>query len=145
MSGTVLIAPLAEPLALAEAKDYLRIAYDGEDGLVAGLIAAARTRIEELAGVAMISRTLRVTLDRWPRDVLAKRGVRPPVRPADELIAVKVYDDSGEVDTVTDRFVLGLGRSAQLVWASGAFPWRDRLHGRVRRGAGGWRMGCGWR
>jgi uncharacterized phiE125 gp8 family phage protein len=130
MNVTVLVAPEAEPLALAEAKDYLRIAYDGEDGLVAGLIAAARARIEVLAGVAMISRTLRVTVDRWPRGAVETRSVRLPVRPADELVAVRVFDAEGEAETVTDRFVLAPGSSARLAWVSGSFPWpRQRFNG----------------
>jgi uncharacterized phiE125 gp8 family phage protein len=63
MIVTTLAAPAAEPVGLAEAKDYLRISGDGEDGLVGHLIAAARSRIEEAAGVAMITRSLRVSLD----------------------------------------------------------------------------------
>src|SRR5690348_5594094 len=110
MNITTLVAPAAEPLALAEAKDYLRIAYDGEDDLVGGLIAAARARVEALAGIAMISRTLRVTLDRWPKGTLEMRCFRLPVRPADELVAVTVYDSEGDAETVTDRFTLAPGR-----------------------------------
>jgi hypothetical protein len=34
MYVTTLVAPAGEPLGLAEAKDYLRIAYDGENSLV---------------------------------------------------------------------------------------------------------------
>jgi uncharacterized phiE125 gp8 family phage protein len=123
MIVTTLAAPAAEPLGLAEAKDYLRIAYDGEDALVSTLIAAARSRIEELAGVAMIARTLRVTLDRWPKDMITTRTLRLPVRPAGELVAVTARDAAGGPETVTDRFTLASGRSARLVWTTGAFPW----------------------
>jgi uncharacterized phiE125 gp8 family phage protein len=126
MNVTVLVAPAAEPLALADAKSYLRIAYDGEDALVAGLIAAARARIEELAGVAMISRTLRVMLHRWPSGALERRSVRLPVRPADELVAVRVFNADSEAETVTERFALSRGRAARVSWVSGAFPWPRR-------------------
>jgi uncharacterized phiE125 gp8 family phage protein len=126
MNVTTLIAPAAEPLGLAEAKEYLRIAYDGENGLVTALIAGARARIEELAGVAMISRTLRVTLDRWPVRTAQTRVVRLPVRPAGELVAVRVFDAEGVAETVTARFALAPGRAARLVWTSGAFPWPGR-------------------
>ena len=130
MNVTTLVAPAAAPLGLAEAKDYLRIAYDGEDGLVAGLIAAARSRIEEAARVAMITRTLRVTLDRWPLRTVETRVVRLPVRPADGLVAVRVRDAENNAETVTGRFTLAPGRSARLVWTSGAFPWpRARANG----------------
>lgn len=128
MHVTTLVAPAAEPLGLAEAKEYLRIAYDGENSLVTTLIAGARARIEDLAGVAMISRTLRVTLDRWPVRTVETRVLRLPVRPAGALLAVRVFDDGGVAETVTDRFALTTGRAARLVWTNGAFPWPGRRH-----------------
>jgi uncharacterized phiE125 gp8 family phage protein len=42
MHITTLVAPAAEPVGLAEAKEFLRIGYDAEDALVEGLIATAR-------------------------------------------------------------------------------------------------------
>jgi uncharacterized phiE125 gp8 family phage protein len=122
MNVTTLVAPAAEPLGLAEAKEYLRIAYDGEDPLVSGLIAAARSRVEEAAGVAMIVRTLRVTMDDWPPGTMTTRVLRLPVRPAGELVAVRVFDAEGVAEVVTGRFTLAPGRAARLVWTSGAFP-----------------------
>jgi uncharacterized phiE125 gp8 family phage protein len=123
MNVTTLAGPATEPLGLAEAKDYLRIAYGGEDALVTGLIAAARSRIEELARVAMISRTLRVTKDRWPQRTMETRVFRLPVRPAGALVAVRVFDAEAVPETVTDRFTLSPGRAARLVWTNGRFPW----------------------
>lgn len=128
MIVTTLAPPAAEPVGLAEAKEYLRIGGDGEDGLVGSLIAGARARIEALASVAMITRTLRVTMDWWPRGAIEKRTVVMPVRPADELVAVRVFNGSGVAQTVTDRFTLARGRSARLVWVGGAFPWPGQRH-----------------
>lgn len=122
MNVTVLTAPAAEPVSLADAKAYLRIAYDGEDDLVASLVAAARSRVEEEAGLALIARTLRVTLDAWSPSIVRLRTMRLPVRPAVSLVAVRVKDAEGIGETVTDRFNVEAGRSARLIWASGAFP-----------------------
>jgi uncharacterized phiE125 gp8 family phage protein len=123
MIVTTLAGPAAEPVGLAEAKDYLRIAGEGEDGLVESLIAGARERIERLADVAMISRTLRVAMSGWPRGAVERRVVVLPVRPADELVAVRVFDAHGEAEDVSARFSLPRGRAARLVWTDGAFPW----------------------
>jgi uncharacterized phiE125 gp8 family phage protein len=124
MIVTTLAPPAAEPVGLAEAKDYLRIGGDGEDGLVTSLIAGARERTEALAGVAMISRMLRVTMHGWPRGMVERRTVDLPVRPADELVAARVFDAYGDADDVTGRFVLPRRRAARLVWVDGAFPRR---------------------
>ena len=123
MIVTTLAAPAAEPVSLAEAKEYLRIGGDGEDGLVSSLIAGARARIEAMANVAMITRTLRVTMDWWPRGAVEKRTVVMPVRPADELVAVRVFNGSGVPQTVTERFTLARGRSARGVWTERELPW----------------------
>ena len=63
MIVTMLAVPAAEPVGLAEARDYLRISGTSENGLVSHLIATARSRIEEATGFAMITRSLRVELD----------------------------------------------------------------------------------
>ena len=42
MIVTTLAPPAAEPVGLAEVKEYLRIGYDGGDELAGQLIAAAR-------------------------------------------------------------------------------------------------------
>lgn len=122
MIVTTLVAPAAEPVSLEEAKAYLRVGYDGEDDLVRTLLAAARARIEALSAIAMITRTLRVAFDCWPQEMRIGKRVRLPVRPAASLAAVRVRDANGDSQTVTDRFVLEAGRSASLVWTTGALP-----------------------
>lgn len=131
MNVTTLAPPAVEPVGLAEAKEYLRIAYDGEDVLVAQLVAAARARIEQEAGLALIARSLRVTLDCWPSGTMETRALRLPVRPGGDLVAVRVRDREGIQANVTSRFVLEAGRAARLVWTNGAFPWSARGPGAV--------------
>ena len=82
MIVTTLAEPAAEPVGLAEAKAFLRVTGAGEDGLVGDLVAAARAAIEDAVGLALISRTLRVTLDGWPMVLHSRRRMTLPVRPA---------------------------------------------------------------
>ena len=131
MIVTTLAPPAAEPVGLAEAKDYLRIAGDMQDELVAGLIGAARSRIEELTGVMMITRSLRLSMDWWPRGTVDRRWMRLPVRPAQSLIAVRVFDGYGNTQAVTSRFTLPPGRQAKLLWVDGAFPWPGQRVGGI--------------
>ncbi len=123
-------------------------------GLSQSLIAGARSRIEALAGVAMITRTLRVTMDWWPRGSVDRRTVVLPVRPADELVAVRVFNGSGVAQTVTGSFHAGAGAFG----AAGLDGWRVPLAGAAgerdrdrlsRRDSGTsrmmWRRVFGWR
>ncbi|HWQ86249.1 head-tail connector protein [Brevundimonas sp.] len=46
---------MTEPVALAEAKLFLRVEHDAEDALIQALIDAARARVEGEAGVTLLS------------------------------------------------------------------------------------------
>ncbi|PZO81674.1 MAG: hypothetical protein DI629_03810 [Mesorhizobium amorphae] len=83
--------PAVEPVLLAEAKRHLRLEHDAEDGLVAGLIRAAREDVERQTGVAMVEQGWRLVLDRWPGGgaVALKRH---PVR---EIASVTLYGADG--------------------------------------------------
>ena len=66
--------PPAEPVSLDETRRFLRLEHDEDDGRVAQCVQAARERLEDYLGVAMIRRALRlevaaracVHLPRWP-------------------------------------------------------------------------------
>ena len=71
---TDLNPPPAEPVALAEAKAFLRLDHDEEDQLIETLILSARERLEAYLNIAMIKRPMRIALPaggtiklpRWP-------------------------------------------------------------------------------
>lgn len=49
--------PLAEPVSLIEAREYLRVDGDDEDLLIGSLVSAARARVEEYASLAVLTQT----------------------------------------------------------------------------------------
>jgi uncharacterized phiE125 gp8 family phage protein len=105
MTLTVLTPPDEEPMSLSKAKSYLRIGHNGEDELVTSLIAGARAALETQAGLCLVRRTLRWSFEVWPRDLMARSGVRLPAGPVSELVSVRSV--VGEVETeLTSRFVL---------------------------------------
>lgn len=90
------VIPEAEPVTLVEARQHLRIDYEGEDDLLAGLIRAAREEVEAACGLALIDQSWRLALDRLPRSMTVSLR-RHPVR---EIAAVTVYGGEGEASLV---------------------------------------------
>ena len=116
MSSILLTAPAAEPLALDDARAFLRVDAHDDDELIAALIAAARLAVETQTRRALITQGWRLTLDGWPAD--GRITVRPgPLR---VLSAARVFDLDGNATTLDlQHFVPDLGASALVVapWA----------------------------
>jgi len=106
MPAILLAPPTVEPITLAEAKSFLRVAHGDDDGLIAALIAAARAHVETATRRALLAQTWRIVRDAWPA------GGRIAVAPA-PLIAVtaaRVRDDNGDahaIDTGAFSFAAG--------------------------------------
>ena len=123
MSSILLTAPTAEPLALDEARAFLRADTNDDDELIASLIAAARGHVETQTRRALITQGWRLTLDAWPAD--GRIAVRPgPLR---ELTAARVYDLAGNATTLDlQHFVPNVG-ACELVVAPWALMQPTRL------------------
>lgn len=57
MSLVLETGPVAEPLTLAEVKAFLRVDASDEDGLINGLISAARMQVEAQAHLALLTQS----------------------------------------------------------------------------------------
>jgi uncharacterized phiE125 gp8 family phage protein len=59
-------APTVEPVTPAEMAALLVIEETQDDTLIAGMITEARQEIEDVTGIAMVTQSWRLSLDRWP-------------------------------------------------------------------------------
>ena len=118
MSAILLTPPALEPVSLADAKHFLRVAHDDDDDVIAALIAAARVHVEAQTRRALIEQTWRLVRDVWPA------AGRLPILPVPliEVTAVRVFDADGpphlldvedfDIDSVSAPAVLGFERGA---------------------------------
>ncbi|GAB5457388.1 MAG: hypothetical protein Hens3KO_04180 [Henriciella sp.] len=133
---TVITPPAEEPVSLSQAKDYLRIGHDGEDGLLLELISSARARLERVAGLALISRALKLTWTRWPGS-LGGRGVIIAPTPATGISSVAIFDADDLSTDHTGRFSFECGRLRLRSWSMvPAVPYDGRVEIEFEAGFG---------
>jgi len=121
MPSILLTAPAVEPLALDEAKAFLRVETN-DDEVIAALIAGARIHVEAQTRRALITQTWRLVLDCWPAD--GRINVLPALLRA--LSATRVYDESNVAHAVdVQAFVVDAAGSA-LAFAPWALPMPGR-------------------
>jgi uncharacterized phiE125 gp8 family phage protein len=126
MSSILITAPAAEPLALDEARVFVRADTHDDDELIASLIAAARQHVEMQTRRALITQSWRLTLDAWPAD----GRIRVSPGPLQALTAARVYDAAGETANLDlQGFVPALGKSALAF-----VPWAMTQPGRAAAG-----------
>jgi hypothetical protein len=113
------VAPATEPLTLTEAKDWLHVdlADTSQDGVINGLISAARQRCESVTRRALITQTWRMSLDRFPGLVAVSpdypgweylrlgsdgdpRVIRCPKPPLASVTSIKYVDTTGTLQTL---------------------------------------------
>lgn len=124
MTSYLLAGPATEPIALAEAKAWLKLDGDDEDALVSTLIAAARLHVESATGRALIAQSWRLVLDAWPDN----RVVRLPVTPLLSLTSITAFDGDG-IDHEMSLDGIDAGRAELLLPAGIDAPALREHHG----------------
>ena len=108
---TQLTPPGEEPLALADLKFFLRVSGEESDTLIADMARAAREHVEAMTGLALITQSWRLVLDRWSDKPIAL--LRPPVQAISE---VSVLDGSGTWQVLEEGdYTLAQDHPARLI------------------------------
>lgn len=89
-------APAEEPITLAEVKTHRRVTGPDEDGLLTGLIAAARQLFEDETGRQVVTATWRGHLDRFPE---CGQPIVIPKAPLLTVTGITYIDTAGVTQT----------------------------------------------
>jgi len=128
MPAVLLTGPVIEPLSLAEAKAYLRVAHSDDDAVIAALIESARAYVEARTRRALITQIWRHSRDAWP---VGGRVAVLPV-PLLELTAARVYDEDGVAQAIDpETFVFDTISAPGVISFA---PWSVPPPGRVQAG-----------
>lgn len=110
----LVVPPTGEPVTWAQARDFLKLSGDAEQGVVEAMIAAARQLVETWTGQALLTQTWQLSLDRWPaRRRLAREEegcrivslhgatvVELPLAPVQSVLSMQVEEQPGVMVTV---------------------------------------------
>jgi uncharacterized phiE125 gp8 family phage protein len=124
MSSILITPPALEPISLAEAKAYLRVAHNDDDAVITALIAGARSHVEAQTRRALIAQTWRLVRDAWPAD--GRMAVVPV--PLIAIAAARVLGDDGTPTAIdVEAFVVDAAAAPAVI----AFaPWSLPVPGR---------------
>ncbi|MDX2235060.1 MAG: hypothetical protein NW200_11245 [Hyphomonadaceae bacterium] len=126
MGVTILEPPPVEPVSTAEARVFLRLEGDAEEGAIDAFIGAARNLVEAWSGRALVRRRV---LESWSGSPHARDGwIRLAFAPVSLVHEVRVADQAGvrvvgEADVTLD----GAEGRIRLASPSAAGPGVDRV------------------
>lgn len=116
---TIVAAPAAEPLSTADAKTQLRVDTSADDSFIDVLVQVARERVELEARRALITQTLKLTLDRWPA-----HGVFELPRPPLQSVTSLDYIDSDGNSTAwgSSNYIVDTTANQLVVKSNVSYP-----------------------
>jgi uncharacterized phiE125 gp8 family phage protein len=97
MIPLIVNGPAIEPIAVADAKKWLKLETSEDDDVIGALITAARLMVEAQTRRMLITQTWRLIYDCWPNGRLAKI----PLAPFQSLTGMRVYDANGTAQAVS--------------------------------------------
>lgn len=106
MTLTVLEPPVSAAVFAAEARSFLRLGGTVEDSLIECLIEAAQARLETALSMVMVRQKLRNHFGYRDRAHLAS-GINVSPRPVTAIHTIRLMNDAGGSDDITDLFQLG--------------------------------------
>lgn len=97
MAQMLSIAPIDEPISLAEAKRHLRVEYDftADDVYIEGLITRVRDTAEAISLHALTPQTWKLYLDEWPDG----NQVEIPRPPLSEVSSITYIPETGDPES----------------------------------------------
>lgn len=123
-------AATSEPIALSEAKLFLKVDTSDDDALIGTIISSAREYVENFTGYQLLSATYTQYLDKFPNKNTA---IELLMNPVSAVTHVKYYDSDNALQTWnTSNYDTDLkGKPARITLANNAtFPTvYDRTNG----------------
>jgi uncharacterized phiE125 gp8 family phage protein len=121
MKVSIVTNPIEEPITLNEAKEFLKVENEDDDGLILAQIKAATEYCQDYQGRKYLTQTWKMFLDEWPDEDY----IELPFPPLRSITSIKYTDTSTvpvvttmstsdyDYDTVSEpgRIVLGYGET----------------------------------
>lgn len=102
----VVTPPASEPITRTEAKNHLKVDFTDDDEYIDDMVAAAREMCEAWTGLALITQTLRIKLNEFPRSMDFNTGrvhhrIRLPAPPLQAVSSIVYTDTAGASQTLS--------------------------------------------
>jgi uncharacterized phiE125 gp8 family phage protein len=117
---SVTIQPAAEPVTVAELKDWLRLDGSDQDTMLSSMITAARVSIEEHTRRSFVQRSIVQSLAGFPAGGCIEL-VRPPLA---SVTSVKYYDTDNDQQTIdSSNYLVDVIREPGVVRPIDTYDW----------------------